>query len=228
MPRANLSSSWRHSQIMQPAMQWKTLLLILGLAGATAAAAGDFTLTPAEVQRVESRQIVVRANLDPAQRRGTVRAAVRIDAPPDVVFQMMIRCADALAYVPHLRRCQVRSQASDASWVEVEHEIDFGWYAPRVNWTFRANLTADRRIDFRQVKGDFKANEGAWELQPTSDGATTLLLYQAFIDPPGFVPNWLARSTFRRELPQMLTDLRRRCETEQTIRAAGRAPSPGK
>lgn len=207
---------------MQPARQWNATVLLLGLAWAVGAPAGDFTLTPAEAQRVESRQIVVRANLDSSQRRGTVRAAVRIDAPPEVVFQKMIRCDDALAYVPHLRRCKVRNQASDASWVEVEHEIDFGWYAPRVNWTFRADLTADRRIDFRQVKGDFKANEGAWELQPTPDGATTLLLYQAFVDPPGFVPNWLARSTFRRELPQMLTDLRRRCETEQTIRAAGR------
>ena len=56
-------------------------------------------------------------------------------------------------------------------------------------------------------------------------GATTLLLYRAYIDPPGFVPNWLARSTFRRELPQMLKDLRRRCEAEQTLRAtAGASP----
>jgi uncharacterized membrane protein len=201
--------------------RWNLFLLSLGLAcAADAARAGDFKLTPAENQRVEARQIVVRASLDSNQRRGTVRAAVRIEAPPDVVFQMMIRCADALVYVPHLRQCQVRDQATDASWLLVEHEIDFGWYAPRVNWTFRADLTADRRIDFRQVKGDFKANEGAWELQPTPDGATTLLLYQAFIDPPGFVPNWLARSTFKRELPQMLADLRRRCEAEQTLKAA--------
>ena len=208
---------------MKPALPW-IALLYMGLHCAAGARAGDFTLTASEKQRVEARQVVVRANLDSSQRRGTVRAAVRIDAPPEVVFQMMIRCDDALAYVPHLRSCKVRDQARDESWLEVEHEIDFGWYAPRVSWTFRAELTADRRISFRQVRGDFKANEGAWELVPTPDGATTLLLYQAFIDPPGFVPDWLARSTFKRELPQMLTDLRRRCETEQTIRSANHAP----
>lgn len=210
---------------MRLARQWNALVLILGCSWAAGAPAADFTLTPAEVQRVEARQIVVRANLDSSQRRGTVRAALRIDAPPEIVYQMMIRCDDALEYVPHLRRCKVRNQAQDDSWVEVEHEIDFGWYAPRVNWTFRADLTADRRIAFRQVRGDFKANEGAWELQPTPDGATTLLLYQAFIDPPGFVPNWLARSTFKRELPQMLTDLRRRCEAEQTLKASTGVPA---
>jgi len=196
------------------------LAAVLGLGLGGGARAAEFTLTAEESQRVAARQIVVRANLDSGQRRGTVRAAVRIEAPPDIVFQMMIRCADALQYVPHLRACKVRDRGTDDSWLLVEQEIDFGWYAPRVNWTFRAELATDRSIRFRQVSGDFKANEGTWELEPTPDGATTLLLYRAYIDPPGFVPSWLARSTFRRELPQMLKDLRRHCEAEQTLRAA--------
>jgi len=199
------------------------LAAVLGFGLNGVAPAGEFTLTAEESQRVAARQIVVRANLDSGQRRGTVRAAVRIEAPPDIVFDMMIRCADALQYVPHLRSCEVRDRAADDSWLLVEQEIDFGWYAPRVNWTFRAELAPDRSIRFRQVSGDFKANEGTWELEPTPDGATTLLLYRAYIDPPGFVPSWLARSTFRRELPQMLKDLRRHCEAEQTLRAAAGA-----
>ena len=50
------------------------------------------------------------------------------------------------------------------------------------------------------------------------------VLLRAYVDPPGFVPNWMARSTFRRELPQMLTQLRKRCEAEQTVRAQAAAP----
>jgi ribosome-associated toxin RatA of RatAB toxin-antitoxin module len=210
---------------MSLARQWTALALVLGLFGASVAPAGEFTLTEDEARRVDARQVVVRANLDANQRRGTVRAAVRIEAAPAIVFQMMIRCVDALQYVPHLQKCRVRDQAPDESWLLVEHEIDFGWYSPRVNWVFHADLAADHRITFHQVSGDFRANEGAWELEPTADGATTLLLYRAYIDPPGFVPNWLARSTFRRELPKMLTQLRQRCEAEQTLRAqAGATP----
>jgi hypothetical protein len=201
------------------------LAAVLGLGLGNGASAGEFTLTPEESRQVAERRVVVRAELESGQRRGTVRAAVRIEAPPDIVFHMMIRCADALLYVPHLQTCEVRDRAADDSWLVVEHEIDFGWYAPSVNWTFRAELAADRSITFRQVSGDFKANEGIWELEPTPDGATTLLLYRAYIDPPGFVPGWLARSTFRRDLPQMLKELRRRCEAEQTLRAsAGASP----
>lgn len=212
---------------MAAARQWRAigLCLGLGLGCGRLASAADFTLTPDELEKVEHRQVVIRAKLDSAQRRGTVRAAVRIDAPPAVVFGMMTRCADAVKYVPHMRQCRVRARAADGSWQLVEHQIDFGWYAPRIDYVFRAELQADRSIDFRQVSGDFKANEGRWELEAADDGRRTLLRYRAYIDPPGYIPNWLARSTFRRELPQMLTELRKLCEAVPTLRAEAR-PSP--
>lgn len=206
---------------MGTARQWSVFLISLACA---CARAEEFVLTPAELERIAARQVVMRANLDASQRRGTVRAAVRIGAPPEVVFRKMIDCAEALEYVPNLRKCQVRDRASDDSWVLVEHVIDFGWYAPKVNWVARAELVPPRRIAFRQVRGDFKAYEGVWELEPTDDGAATLLRYQAYIDPPGFVPSWFARSTFRRDMPQLMTQLRGRCETEQSHHAGVDTP----
>jgi ribosome-associated toxin RatA of RatAB toxin-antitoxin module len=192
----------------------------LALAGSVGARAADFQLTPDEIRRVDAREIVIRAALDPGQRRGTVRAAVKIHAPPAVVFQVMGNCTDAVQYVPHLRLCRVRERAPDGSSQLVDQEIDFGWYAPRLEWTFRADFVKDQSITFRQVTGDFKQNYGVWEFESIDEGAGTLLRYRATIDPPGYVPNWLARSTFKRESPQMLADLRKRCEAEQTTRAA--------
>jgi uncharacterized membrane protein len=207
---------------MGTAFRW--IAAAWALACCDVAHSADFELTPAETQKVAARGIVMRANLDAGQRRGTVRAAVLIEAPPAVVFQLMSRCADAMLYVPHLRVCRVRDRAPDGSWELVEHEIDFGWYAPRVKYVFRADFVVDQSINFRQVTGDFKANQGLWEFESQEDGARTLVRYRAYIDPPTFVPNWLARSTFKREMPQMLTDLRRRCEAEQTLRAEATKP----
>ena len=205
---------------MSCAAQWMAAVAGLGLAFAgIGARAADFELTTAETQRVAKDEIVIRATLDSNARRGTVRAAMLIDAPPAVVFETMTRCADAVRYVPHLRLCRVRERAADASWALVEQEIDFGWYAPRLRYVFRADFVTDRSITFHQVSGDFKANEGIWEFEPAEGGVRTLLRYRVYIDPPGYVPNWLARSTFKRELPQMLVDLRRYCEAEQALRA---------
>jgi ribosome-associated toxin RatA of RatAB toxin-antitoxin module len=141
-----------------------------------------------------------------------------VDAPPAVVFLAMTRCKDALEYVPHLRRCRVLPPAGPAGSHLVEHEIDFGWYAPRIRYVFRADVVTDRRIAFRQVQGDFKANQGVWEFEPhAGDSGRTLVRYRVEIDPPGYIPNWLARSTFRRELPRMLTGLKRHCEAETRL-----------
>jgi ribosome-associated toxin RatA of RatAB toxin-antitoxin module len=194
------------------AAQRRLAIACVALGFAACLRAGDIPLSQAEARVVARREVLVRATLDANHRRGTVRAAVLIDAPPSVVFDAMTRCADAFEFVPHLESCRVRETAPDASWGIVEHEIDFGWYTPRIGWTFRADFLRDQSIAFRQISGDFKKNEGSWEFEAGPDGKSTLLKYQAAIDPPAFIPNWLARTTYKRELPQMLEDLRQLCE----------------
>lgn len=207
-------------------MRWIAAALGLALACAASARAADFELTPAETIRLQNHELVIRAALDPSARRGTVRAAMLIDAPPTVVFEMMTRCGEALKYVPHLKLCKVRERAADQTSELVEHEIDPGWYSPRIRYVLKADIVANQSITFRQVSGDFKANQGKWELEPADSGKRTLLRYRVYLDPPGFVPTWLARSTFKRELPQMLTGLRGRCEAEQALRVrASAAPN---
>jgi ribosome-associated toxin RatA of RatAB toxin-antitoxin module len=187
-------------------------MVCAALAAASCVHAGEIPLSDAEARLVARREVLVRATLDASHRRGTVRAAVLIDAPPSVVFRAMTRCADAFEFVPHLKSCRVLDSAPDGRWGIVEHEIDFGWYTPRIRWTFRADFVPDESIAFRQISGDFKKNEGDWELEAGADGQSTVLKYRADIDPPGFIPNWLARSTYKRELPKMLDDLRQLCE----------------
>jgi ribosome-associated toxin RatA of RatAB toxin-antitoxin module len=191
------------------------ILALLALAPGLQAA--DFELTPAELEQLNRGETVIRASLDAGQRRGTVRAALLIDAPPAVVFHAMTQCADALKFVPHLRTCRSLPQRDEPGVRLVEHEVDFGWYAPRVKYVFRADVVTDQSITFRQVSGDFKANEGIWEFEPA--GEHTLLRYRVRIDPPGYVPTWLARATFRRDLPRMLTNLKQHCEAAQLLRA---------
>ena len=98
---------------MKSLARWMAAASILGLACVPASRAADFELTAAEARRVAKHDIVIRANLEPTERRGTVRAAMLIEAPPAVVFEMMTRCADALQYVPHLRVCRVKDRAAD-------------------------------------------------------------------------------------------------------------------
>jgi ribosome-associated toxin RatA of RatAB toxin-antitoxin module len=188
----------------------------------------DFDLTSDELAALERGEIVLRApptNASERKRlaeseRDVVRAAVRIAARPDVVFRVMIDCAAALEYVPHLQRCEVLETAPDKSWQLIQQRLDYGWYTPALDYVFRAEYELNRAVSIRQVRGDFIANEGRWELEPASDGRTTLLRYRVRAVPPNFVPPWLQRRSMARELPNLLRGLRARAERSADLQSA--------
>jgi ribosome-associated toxin RatA of RatAB toxin-antitoxin module len=190
--------------------------------------AAHFTLTADERAAVERGEVVLRtAASDPSQSRAVVRAAVRIAAPPATVFRVMTDCAEALTFVPHLKRCAVLETAPDWSWQLIAQRLDYGWYAPALDYVIRADYTPDRSVAMRQVRGDFVVNEGRWELEPLSDGVHTLLTYEIHAVPPSYVPTWLQRRSVVRELPAMLRALRNRAEQSadlQSARPRGKMP----
>jgi uncharacterized protein YndB with AHSA1/START domain len=180
----------------------------VALLACTWAHAREFELTPAELARLERGDVVVRPVVETGPEAGMVRSAVRIDAPTAVVYRLMTDCAAARQYVPHLERCAVLEAATDGSWQLIEQQLDYGWFAPALDYVIRADYTADVSVDLRQVSGDFLVNEGRFELEELADGRGTLLRYRLRLIPPRSVPLWLQRRTVVRELPQMLRQLR--------------------
>ncbi len=194
---------------------------VIGWLLAATAFAADFELTADERAVVERGDVVLRTTaVDGTQSRDVVRAAVRIAAPPTQVFRIMTDCTQALAFVPHLKRCTVLETAPDRSWQLIAQRLDYGWYAPALDYVIRADYVLDRSVVMRQVRGDFVVNEGRWELEPQSDGLHTLLTYQIHAVPPSYVPAWLQRRSVVRELPAMLRALRARAEAGNDLQSA--------
>lgn len=162
---------------------------------------------------VQAGEIVVVATREPdgAQRRGAaVQAAVIVTAPVAQVFRVMTDCVDASSWVPHLVSCTVLERDQQGRWELIAHEVDYGWFAPRVSYVFRATYTDDSTVRFAHVSGDFEKNDGVWSLTPVSDGAATLVTYRVQSRPRIYVPDWLYERSVRAELPALLRALRER------------------
>jgi|HigsolmetaAR206D_1030411.scaffolds.fasta_scaffold00246_8 uncharacterized membrane protein len=208
-------------EVRPPRLGLRRMLAAL-LSGAALAAAGyasaqEWSPDARELARLERGEILVQA-LESERGSTEFRAAVRIDAPAGRVFGVMTDCAAALEYVPHLDRCQVLETAVDGSWQLIEHEVDYGWYAPRMRYVFRARYDPNERIRIEGVRGDLRTNEGLWELRPAGDAATaTIVVYRAHAAPRLPVPGRLMRVTLQRDLPEMLRRLRTLCESQAPL-----------
>ena len=177
--------------------------------------ASAWDLSSVQEASVRAGDIVVVAVRDgAADGRGaaTIQAAVLIQAPAAKVFDAMTDCAAAPAWVPHLVRCAVLESDPGGRWEVIAHEVDYGWFAPRVRYTFRAHYTVPSSVRFEHVSGDFESNEGIWSLVPRDGGVATLVTYRVKSRPKMHVPTWLYERGVRAEIPRLLQSLRSRVE----------------
>jgi uncharacterized membrane protein len=172
----------------------------------------DWAFSEAELARLGQGGVLVSAAVTSDRSTGDIRAAVQIQAAAERIFRTLTDCSEVLAYVPHLERCAVLETAPDDSWQVVEHHIHYGWLMPDAWYVIRADYERFERIRFSNVRGDFRENQGMWELQPASGANAIIVTYRVHVVPRFYVPRWILRSALKRDLPQLMTALRARAE----------------
>jgi ribosome-associated toxin RatA of RatAB toxin-antitoxin module len=184
-----------------------------------------WALSAAQLERVKAGGVIAEGEVAPDRAAADARAAIQIAASPEHVFRTLTDCAQALKFVPHLKRCNVIDTAPDGSWQDVEQTVDYGWLAPRAEYVFHANYDRYQRIDFSHLRGDFHENRGTWEFQALNGGRMTLVTYQARVVPAFFVPRWLMRSMLKRDLPELMRGLKARAEAARPVAGTSGPPA---
>jgi uncharacterized protein YndB with AHSA1/START domain len=178
-------------------------------------------------QELADGQVPVRIEIERAESRFRVRAAIRINASPEAVWQVLTDCDHAASFIPGVKRCRRIQSSPDGSWEIIEQEAKYSWLMPAVTSVVRADYKRPQRIDFKRIAGDLKTEEGDWVLAdeasdptPLSGSApaqtpreTTLVEYEFYVDPGFWIPPVLLRHSLRSELPAALKALRKRAES---------------
>ncbi len=172
----------------------------------------DWAFSQAELTRLGQGGVLVSADVTSDRSTGDIRAAVQVHAPAERIFYALTECSEALKYVPNLQRCAVLETAPDDSWRVVEHHFHYNWLLPDIYYVIRADYERYSRIRFDNLRGDFRENRGAWELDPVDEGKAIIVTYRVHVVPRFYVPRWLLRSVIKRDLPQLMTALRAQVE----------------
>jgi len=194
-------------------------LVPLAAWGAPASWVNDQTVQ----QELAAGQVAVRVLFEDDEARMRVHAAVRIHASPDTVWGVLTDCDHAASFIPGVKRCHRLKSAPDGSWDIVEQEAKYSWLMPSITSVVRADYKRPERIDFKQISGDLKAEDGYWMLvDPPSTPSTgdspdaresTTVEYELHVEPGFWIPRFLLRHSLRTELPAVLKAVRARSES---------------
>ncbi|MDO9336861.1 MAG: SRPBCC family protein [Caulobacter sp.] len=147
---------------------------------------------------------------DPGGTAGIVRGRVDIEAPPAVVWNVILDCNRARRMAPNVQSCKVLDRAADGSW-DVREMVVAPPLVPKVRSVFKSSYEPVRRITFKCTGGDVKVCEGEWRLTVLPSGGTRVSYTNRAASPYPAIPASLTREAMRGDMVRALKALRREC-----------------
>jgi ribosome-associated toxin RatA of RatAB toxin-antitoxin module len=166
---------------------------------AAPAAASD----PPLRERLLAGEIIAReTSSDEAGATGRMQLLVR--APAQAVWEVIVSCDLAFAFVGGLEECEVLEDAGDRALVH--QVVNQSWLIPTYDFVFESLRHHYERIDVRLLEGNLKALDGHWSFQETDDG--TIIDYRIRIQPSLPAPRFIVRRNISKGMPDMLACIR--------------------
>ncbi len=144
--------------------------------------------------------------------RGVIKAAVLIDADPRSIWEILRDCESAPEYVPHVLSCELIETRDDGRTEVFQQEVKYVWFLPQFGHVFSMRSRPYDRIEVQRVAGPIEHLESVWRLLPSADDKT-LLTYDLELRPGMPVPRFMIGASLRRDIPIILTEVRKRAET---------------
>jgi uncharacterized protein YndB with AHSA1/START domain len=175
------------------------------------ASAAAWTPTKEAIAEAQAGKVWFTVTPDPQGAAALSRAVVDIDAPPAVVWKVLMDCAAATRIMPSNRGCRLLDHDPGGKWNVREHIMKTP-LMPKVRTVFREELDPQRRMTVTRVEGDLKVLAGEWRLEPLSGGKRTRVSQEMRMQPGFSAPGGLVRQFVRGEISAGMANLRRESE----------------
>ncbi len=164
-------------------------------------------------QRLERGEILVTMREQPGGRLKAGVALFRVDAPAEVVFELVTDHEAFPGTLPYVTTSRLRRDARGEivyQLLDLPFPITNRYYEIRVERQQRMGIDgrcAESRWSYLEGSGNIDDTFGRWEVVEL-DPDRTLVAYVAWVDPGGLVPNWAQNWASKRALPGLATAVR--------------------
>ncbi len=166
-----------------------------------------------EMNRLEKGEVIVNDTSVTGpdglkQLRGN--AVAIIDAPPQEVWNTIMDHEHFEEFMPALDECSIVEDEGNTR--VVSYRLKIAWadisYFLKLNYD-RDRWHADGALD-KTRPHKIADSRCTWDLEPLSDGTRTLVNYSVYVDSGRFVPKFIERLLSKRQLPNVLKNVRER------------------
>ncbi|MRG94177.1 SRPBCC family protein [Polyangium spumosum] len=127
-----------------------------------------------------------------------------IDQPPEKVWQVVSECAKYKKRMPRIEASRLVKQEGNKHTCEVTIAMPF----PLSNLTAvteAVHEVSDKGMSrrWKLVRGDYKFNQGSWEVKPHDGGKKSLVVYTVHAEPNTSLPGWIREAAQKKAIPEL-------------------------
>jgi carbon monoxide dehydrogenase subunit G len=145
---------------------------------------------------------------DEAREAMVIHASIEIDAPPAVVWAVIVDCDRVPKFIPNMESCRILEREPKDRWQVRETVLNVA-LLPRIRSVSRLEFDHGRRISFRKAGGDMRIAEGEWRVEPLERGKATRLRYDAVLATNMAVPRFMVENIAARDIPVLMKNIER-------------------
>ncbi len=133
-----------------------------------------------------------------------------MDSSPKKIWQIVSDCAHYKEHLPSIAASELLKKAGNVDTCKVTYSMPFP-FSNLTGVTESVDEISDKGMirRWKHVSGDYKLNNGSWEIRPIdAAGTSSLVIYTLQVDPNITVPDFLRNSAQKKTLPAILERIR--------------------
>lgn len=166
------------------------------------------TLVTSEAVAIDPSAVDVRTTAVKGSDMPKITAKAVLAVPPEKVWGVISDCSKYKGRMPRVAAAKLVKKEGNKHTCEVTVEVPF----PFSNLTAVTEAVHEESADgmsrrWKLVRGDYKKNEGSWEIKPLEGGKKSQVTYTLHVEPNTSLPSSILEAAQKKAIPDLFVRL---------------------
>lgn len=166
------------------------------------------TLVTSEAVAIDPSAVDVRTSAVKGSDMPRITAKAVLSQPPEKVWGIISDCSKYKGRMPRVASAKLLKKDGNKHTCEVTVEVPF----PFSNLTAVTEATHEESADgmtrrWKLLRGDYKKNEGSWEIKPLEGGKKSQVTYTLHVEPNTSLPSSILEAAQKKAIPDLFVRL---------------------